>query len=101
MPNIEALGIASIKFFPMRGEDGHSAYSALVRRLGKAGRPCAVEPSGGITPAHLAWLYAEGADAGVTVVPHIYGALRGTDGEIDPQALDTIVAALSPTLSAS
>lgn len=90
LDNLGELGIPSIKFFPMRGEAGHAAYSALVRHLADGAGPRIVEPSGGITPEHLSWLFAEADAAGVVAVPHIYGALRDAGGAIDAAALATI-----------
>ena len=82
--------IDSVKLFPMKGKENIGSCTALAQAMSSSRGPRMLEPSGGLAPADLAWLYDIGDAYGVQVVPHLYSSIRDSSGAISSDALSQI-----------
>lgn len=95
LQGLGVLGVPSVKYFPLRGPDARQMVSDLARIMSRTDGPKILEPSGGMHPNDLSWLLDLAESTGVTVIPHIYSALRDASGSIDRTQLQILQRAIN------
>ncbi|WP_324669531.1 KDGP aldolase [Geochorda subterranea] len=91
MAYLRDASVFSVKLFPLRCREAVHHVRAVARAAASAGIPL-IEPTGGITPDNLAIILEAALAEGVSVMPHLYGALLSGDGELDIQKFRRCVA---------
>ena len=87
---LHGLGLKSIKLYPMRGQAGRGVLEALADAMSGQCAPSIIEPSGGLSPEDLDWVYSMGEEYGVVMIPHLYSSVRKSDGSLSDDALRII-----------
>lgn len=83
--------VPSVKLFPLRRPDAVEHVRAVAMAAARAGLGI-LEPSGGVTPDNLCEILEAAMPSGLTIIPHLYGALAGADGDLDLAKLARCVA---------
>lgn len=70
------MGVRSVKLFPVGGLNRLDEIVAVAAAAAERGM--LIEPTGGLSPAHLDTLMASLRPLGCPVMPHLYGSLKDT-----------------------